>query len=262
MSHDIQMEFMRNSAAASRRVGIWCEAMILPGIEDPQHCVDPRNLGQSEWNQQLGKIEYIFSLYEQMRLKWDDVYLLRGLQNIYSPLLCPPPLPMYIRTPTIAPWRCTWRPSSSILEMRLETGIEWTQRCTWRPGSSKFGDALGDQDRVNSEMHLYAVIERVWRCTWRPWSSQCGRVHGGGQSGGGSLEGRCDGSWDSIHWLTGNWGNVENRAQHGQPRGETGCEWETIDLGMMQYAVHEVHRVCSTQCMLYSVYTLDHGKVR
>jgi len=30
-------------------------------------------------------------------------------------------------------------------------------------------DALGDGDRMNSEMHLAAGIVRVWRCTWRPW---------------------------------------------------------------------------------------------
>jgi len=55
-------------------------------------------------------------------------------------------------------------------EMHLETEIEWTQRSTWRPGSSEFGDALGGHDRAN----LQAVIERVWRYTWRPWSSEFG----------------------------------------------------------------------------------------
>jgi len=34
-----------------------------------------------------------------------------------------------------------------------------------------FGDALGNRDQMNSEMHWPAVIERVWRCTWRPRSS-------------------------------------------------------------------------------------------
>jgi hypothetical protein len=33
---------------------------------------------------------------------------------------------------------------------------------------SKFGDALGGRDQVNSEMHLEAVMERVGRYTWRP----------------------------------------------------------------------------------------------
>jgi len=36
---------------------------------------------------------------------------------------------------------------------------------------SEFGDALGGQDGVNSEMHLEAVINQVWKCTGRPrWS--------------------------------------------------------------------------------------------
>jgi len=174
------------STWSSRSEGRW-EDMILPGREDP------RNLGQSEWDQKLGKIECEFSLNDKRRWKWDDVYLLRGLPNIYSPSLCSPPLPLYLRTTAVAPWRWTW---SSMFGMHLETEIEWTQRCTWRPGSSEFGDALGDReiewtqrctwrpwlsefgdalgdcDRVNSEMDLEARIERVWRCTWRPWSCE------------------------------------------------------------------------------------------
>jgi len=35
-----------------------------------------------------------------------------------------------------------------------------------------FTDALGDWDRVNSEIHLEAEVERVRRCTWRPRSSE------------------------------------------------------------------------------------------
>ena len=61
----------------------------------------------------LWKIEFVFSLYDNMRWKWDDVYLLQGLPNIYSPSPCPPPLPLYHCTPTVASWRCTWRPGSS-----------------------------------------------------------------------------------------------------------------------------------------------------
>ena len=33
--------------------------MILPSWEDPRHCVDPQNLGQSEWAQKLGTIECV-----------------------------------------------------------------------------------------------------------------------------------------------------------------------------------------------------------
>jgi len=135
------------STLSSRNVGRW-EDMILPGHEDPCNYVDPRNLGQSEWDQKLGKIECELSLYDKRRWKWDVVYPLRGLPNIYSLSLCPPPLPLYLRTPTGAQSRCTSRPHLSV-----------------------FGDALGDCDQVNPEMQLEAVIERVWRCTWRPrWS--------------------------------------------------------------------------------------------
>ena len=57
--------------------------------------------------------------------------------------------------------------------------MECVWRCTWRPGSSKCGDALGDGDRVNSEMQLEAVIERVCRCAWRLTSSELRDALGG-----------------------------------------------------------------------------------
>jgi len=40
--------------------------------------------------------------------------------------------------------------------MHMEAVIERVERCTWRPTSSEVRDALGGQDRVNSEMHLEA----------------------------------------------------------------------------------------------------------
>jgi len=130
--------------------------MILPGVEDPRNCMDPTNLGQSKWDQKLGNIEWVLSLYDKMRWKGDDVYLLQGLMNIYSPSLCPPPLPLYHHTPGVAPWRCTCR-----------------------PGSGRFGGALGDRDRVNSDMHVEAGIERIWWCTWRLGSSELRNALGG-----------------------------------------------------------------------------------
>jgi len=120
------------STLSSRNIGRWGD-MILPGREDPRNCADPRNLGQSEWDQKLGKTECEFSLYDRRRWKWDNVYLLRGLPNIYSPSLCPPPLPLYL-------WICTWRLRSG--ELR---------------------DALGDCDRASLEMHLKAMLVRTWR---------------------------------------------------------------------------------------------------
>jgi len=108
----------------------------------------------------VGKARVWISLYDKRRWKWDDVYLLRGLPNIYSPSLCPPPLPLYIHTTAVAPWRCTW---SRVFERNLETQIEWTQRCTWRPWLSEFGYALGDCDRASLEMDLEAMIVRTCR---------------------------------------------------------------------------------------------------
>jgi len=132
--------------------------------------------------------------------------------------------------------KCTWRLYSiefgdalggcdrASLEMHLKAEMEWTQRCTWRPWLSEFGDALGSRDRVNSEdalrgrssleMHSDAVTEQVWRCSWRLCSSEIGEVLGGGRFGG-----RRSASWDSIHCLTCNCGNVESWVQH-PPRDE------------------------------------------
>ena len=88
---------------SSRSVERRWEDMMLHGRKDPCNCADQRNLRKSEWDQKLGKIECVFSLYDKMRWKWDAVYLPRGLPNIYSSSLIPPPLPLYLRTPTVAP---------------------------------------------------------------------------------------------------------------------------------------------------------------
>jgi len=141
----------------------------------------------SERDQMLGKIECVFSLYDKMRWKWNDVYLLWGLPNIYSPSLCPGPLPLYISTPAIAVSRCTWRVWSSKFGDALvgrdransEAVIERVERYTCRLWSSAFGDALGGCDRANLEIHLEAVFEQAWRCTWRMWSSNFGEALGG-----------------------------------------------------------------------------------
>jgi len=58
------------------------------------------------------------------------------------------------------------------VEAHLKMTIEWTQKYTQRLWSSKFGDALGGRDRVNSEKHLEAMIERVWRCNSIQWLSE------------------------------------------------------------------------------------------
>ena len=155
-------------------------------------------------------------------------------------------------------WRPNWRPKSSelrdalggrdraSLEMQLQAKVEWTQRCTLRLWSSEFEGANGDRDWVNSEMHSEAVTEQVWRCTCRLWSSEIGGVLWGGRFGG-----RHDGSWDSMHWLSCNCGNVESWVQH-PPRDE-----KLAGSGRLP-----IFGWCCTWCMLYSVLTHDYGMER
>jgi len=237
------------STLCSRSVGARWEDMILPGREDPRKCVDPRNLGLSDWDQKLGKMECQFSSYDKRRWKWDDVYLLRGLPNIYSPSLGPPPWFLCLRTTAVAPWRYTW---SSMFEMHLETEIKWTQRCTWRPWLSEFGDALRGHDHAN----LQAVIERVWRFIWRRWSSDFGgalgrrdrvilEIH---------LQAMKERDWRSTWWRS-IWREVRRHLRlcslvnlelwecrelstTSAEIWETGWERETVDLGMMLYLVY------------------------
>jgi len=132
---------------------------------------------------------------------------------------------------------CTWRPwlsehrgsNRARLEMHLDAVTEWV----WRY-------AHGGHESANLE----AVIERVCYCPWRPRSSTIGGVLGGGHSGSGKSEGRRHWSWDSIHRLPHNCGNVENWVQHSLPRDErlAGSRRQLI-LGW-----------CSTRCMHYSGY--------
>jgi len=89
---------------------------------------------------------------------------------------------------------CTCRPWSYDLggrdrvswEIHLEAKIVRTRR----PRSCEFGG----RNHASPEIQLVACIEWVWRCTSRPWSSDIGGVLGGGQSGGGGVGGRRDGS--------------------------------------------------------------------
>jgi len=60
---------MRKSGGGSRSIGIRGEDMILPGIEDPPNCINPPNLGQSEWDLKLGKTEFVFSFCDKMGWK-------------------------------------------------------------------------------------------------------------------------------------------------------------------------------------------------
>ena len=103
-------------------------------------------------------------------------------------------------------------------EVRLKMTMEWTQRYTPRPWSSKFGDATGDRNLMNSEMDWEAAIERGRRCNWRPRLSElrdalraviervsrctCRRLWSREMRGVLNLEtvdGRRARCWDSIH---------------------------------------------------------------
>jgi len=163
ISRDIRMEFISTSGSASNSLGIRWVDRIPPGVEDPQ------NLGQSEWDQMLGKIECVYSLSDKMRWKWHDVNLHQGLPNSYSPSFYPPQLALYPHTTAIATWRRTWRPWTRLfgdalggwdrasLMMHLETA--WL---------SELRDAHGGRDWARLEMNLVAKIKWTQRCTWKP----------------------------------------------------------------------------------------------
>jgi len=162
-----------------------------------------------------------------MRWTW-DVYVLRGLPNIYSLSLYLLSLPLYLCTPAVAPWRCTWRQWSSVFddalgdrdhvnsEMHFGAVIEQVWRFTWRPRSSGLRDALESHVWTFWEIHLEAMIEQDFRSTWRrlmwklmTWRRSIWRQSiWSSESGGGRSGGMCDGSWDSIHWLTCDCGSV------------------------------------------------------
>jgi len=162
-------------------------------------------------------------------------------------------LMMYMEAVIEWVWGWTWRRwscklgvhNSPSLEINLEAMIERVWRCTWRPWSYE----LGGWNCADVEIHLEAAIERGWRWNWRPWSSVIGGVPGGSQSRGGSSGGRRERCWDAIDWLTHNCGNVENWVQHGLPK-----DW--LGAGDSRSWDDAVRGVCSTQCMLYSVYAV------
>jgi len=181
---------MQTSSSSWRNAGLGLEEMTQPAIENPCNWVDPQIPGQNDWDQKLGKTDCVVSLYHEMRWKWDDIYLLQWLPNIYSQSLCPPQLPLYHCTPAVTPCRCTWRPGSSNCrdalgdqnrgnsEMHLKAWIHQVERNTWRLCSSELRDVLGHRDRVsltihwardqvNSMMYLDGMIDEDWRSAWR-----------------------------------------------------------------------------------------------
>jgi len=165
------MEFRRTRGSRSRSIGITWEDTIPPGVENPLNSGGPWNFGQNKWDQKLGKIKCVFSLQDKMRWKWDNVYLLQGQPNIYSPSLYPALLPLYLHTPAITPWWSTWRLWSrengdtrrgrDLVDS--EAVIVSVRKYTWGLWSSKGRDALGGRVPARFEMHLEAIILRTWR---------------------------------------------------------------------------------------------------
>jgi len=133
-SRDIQTGFVRKNGSTSRIQGRKWEDMILPGCENPRNCVDPDEMKMRWCPSTPGSPEYVLPVAQSTSVTPVSPYTSRHASRMY-----------------------------------LEAVMEWVERCTWRPRLSELRDALGVQDRVNSEIHSGAVIERVWRCTWRPW---------------------------------------------------------------------------------------------
>jgi len=202
--------------------------MVVPGAKDPCNCMHTPILGLSKCDQKLGKVECVFSLYNEMRWKWDDVYVLPGSVKYILPVTMSSsgtPESPYIRRRSLLYLEAVinhgWRVCSSMfgcqnqssVGMHMETGIRRTRmllgggielvwRCPWRL-----------RDRVNSEMHLEAVIQLVWSstCCQNQVNSEMHMEsvieHGGRYS-------------DSFHWLIHNCGNGGNWVQQGPLRAE------------------------------------------
>jgi hypothetical protein len=63
-------------------------------------------------------------------------------------------------------------------EIHSEAVIQRVWRCNWRLRLSELRDARGGHDRVDLEMHLAAEVEGTQRCTLRPCSSEFGDAIG------------------------------------------------------------------------------------
>jgi len=136
-------------------------------------------------------------------------------------------------------------------------------RCTWRPCLCE----LEGHDRASSEFHLEAEIKWVWRYTFGCHDRatleeylEAGNLEAvvwdGGATGAETL---------FIHQLVlvGMW---QNCVHHGLPTDERLAVRQLISgwcsVWCMQGSVYAVLGVIRTQCILYSVLTLDHGMDR
>jgi len=166
----------------------------------------------------------------------------------------------------------------------------WTPRYSRRPQFTVFGEAHGGPIQTNLEAMIQRVWRGYWRpwlwhCgrgnwksmknnwvaeiewtlggTWRQQLGKNGGTRETGRSGSSSLGGRYDSCWDYFHSLTCPHGDGQRRVYQGSlrderweiiaQRRETGCERQTVHLGVMQYLVYTVLRTCFICSMLYSL---------
>jgi len=200
--------------------------MVLRGHENPRNCVDPDKTKMSWCLSTPGSPKYVLPIAGSTSVTPVSRYT-RGHSWM-----------MYLEAVIEQVERCTWRPRSSELrdalggqdrvnsEIHSEAMIKRVWRCTWRPRLSELSDALGGRDWVNSETHLEAVIERVWRCAARPQLSKFGLSVWGDDRARLEMQLKTEIEW-TERWKTG-W----------EP--ETGWERETVHHGMMLYLMYAV----------------------
>jgi len=195
--------------------------------------------------------------------------------------------------------RCIWRPWSSkcgnalggwdwvTSEMQLDPMIVRGWRCTRKSWSSTPWDALRGHDQVSLELYLEAEIELTQRCNWNPWSDKCGetiwgqhRVNSEIHLDALSEEGcKVTSPWSiDIEWVLGcirNWRRWIGKEVQLEPSLHSMFNLslgECREFSSTRYAEREMRLAgsrrqsilgsCSTQCMLYSVVTHDHGMQR
>jgi len=101
---------VRQCGSGSRSVESGCEDLILPRREDQHNCIDSRNLRIREWEATVGEDRVCICW---TMIWWDQINLPCGLPNIYSPLLSPSALPLYLCTPQ--------SPRQSLSSMYIQT---------------------------------------------------------------------------------------------------------------------------------------------
>jgi len=98
---DIQIKLLSECGSGPRMLARQWDDSAQRSCKCLRNGMVSRNLEKSKWDQNLERIESIFSLYDKMRWKWDDSYLRWSLPNIYSQSPGPCPLSLSFCTPAI-----------------------------------------------------------------------------------------------------------------------------------------------------------------